>query len=180
MVISPRYTFKGSFLRPYVRVCRQPDRSTPASSAMYLGKTVQSAPVSRINLNGQNPSFVKTSMIMVGSGTSPKVMRFLLRGNSIDTNMIFRGDTADNDIFRRGDVFFLELGEQRSHRRSAGNDFVFALSNELTAEFFLQLNMSFGIHACYLQNEYYHAGEDKSSGSSAIQSDLALFRALAA
>ena len=92
-----------------------------------------------------------------------------MQRSSIDTNMFLGGNAANDDIFRGGDVFFLKLGEQRSHCRSTGNDFVFALGDEFASKFLLQLNMSFGIHTCYLRAQWYHAGEGKSSGFSGFR-----------
>ena len=162
IVMLPMYIFNGSFLSPYVQSCSQEDRSTPVSSAIYLGRTVQSAPVSKINSNGRNPSLVKTSTIITGSGTSPRVVSFLSKGNSIDTGGSFGWDASDHYIFSMGDVTFLKPGKESFHRWRAGNDFVIAPGNEFTAKFILKLHMSFCMHIFYLLNKDCHIIKNKS------------------
>lgn len=163
MVMLSMYTFNGSFLSPYVQSCLQEDRSTPVSSAIYLGRTVQSAPVSKINSNGRNPSLVKTSTIITGSGTSPRVVSFLSKGNSIDTGGSFGRDASDYYIFSMRDVVFLKPGKESSHRWRAGNDFVIAPGDEFTAKFILKLHMSFCMHVFHLLNKDCHIIKNKSS-----------------
>jgi len=162
MVMLPMYTFNGSFLSPYVRSCLQKDRSIPVSSAICLGRTVQSAPVSKINSNGRNPSLVKTSTIITGSDTSPRVVSFLSKGNSIDTGGSFWGDASDHYIFSMRDMVFLKPGKETFHRWRTGNDFVIASGDEFTTKFILKLHMSFCMHVSHLLNKDCHITKNKS------------------
>lgn len=162
MVMSPMYTFNGSFLSPYVLSCLQEDKSTPVSSAIYLGRTVQSAPVSKINSNGRNPSLVKTSTIITGSDTSPRVVSFLSKGNSIDTSGSFWRDASNHYIFSMWDMVFLKQDKEAFHRWRTGNDFVIAPGDEFTAKFILKLHMSFCMHIFHLLNKDCHITKNKS------------------